>query len=133
MTSFSVSIVIPAWNQWEFTRACLDTLLPTIGVRDEIIIVDNGSTDATGKGLKSYPRISTITNEENRGFAAACNQGAAAAKNDIVVFLNNDTLLPSRWLDGLVAPFADPTVAATGPRSNYVSGPQFVPEADYPL
>ncbi len=131
MSQFSSTVVIPVWNQWEFTKACLDTLRPTLGVHDKVVVVDNGSRDETAQGLKRYPWITVITNEENQGFAIACNQGAAVAKTDIVVFLNNDTLLPSHWLEGLTWAFEDPSVAATGPRSNYVGGPQIVPNATY--
>ncbi len=131
MSQIGVSVVIPVWNQWQFTKACLDSLRPTVGVRDEIIVVDNGSEDQTPTGLKHFPGIKVITNEANLGFAVACNQGAAAATGDVVVFLNNDTLVTSRWLDDLVSPFEDETVAATGPRSNMVSGPQIVENIDY--
>src|SRR6059058_6081153 len=87
----AASIVIPVWNQWDVTRACLDSLRPTLGPRDEVIIVDNGSEDETPARLAAYPWARVITNAENRGFAIACNQGAAAAQRDVVVLLNNDT------------------------------------------
>src|SRR5436190_19901719 len=125
------TIVIPVWNQWELTRACLESLRPTLGVRDQVVIIDNGSEDGTAAGLRQYSWATVVTNEVNRGFAVACNQGAAAAVRDVVVFLNNDTLVPSHWLDGLLEPFADDTVGATGPRSNFVSGPQLIEHADY--
>lgn len=131
MAQQSVSIVIPVWNQWQFTKGCLDSLRPTLGIRDEVIIVDNGSEDFTPQGLKQYGWVKVITNEVNKGFAIACNQGAAAATGDIVIFLNNDTLVPNRWIDGLIAPFSDETVVATGPRSNMVSGTQMVEGANY--
>lgn len=133
MSRPSVTVVIPAWNQWEFTRSCLETLRPTLGVHDEVVVVDNGSHDETARALSGFPWAKVITNEENRGFAIACNQGAAIASGDIIVFLNNDTLLAGRWIDALVAPFADTTVAATGPRSNYVAGPQLVEDVPYSL
>ncbi|MER3453164.1 MAG: hypothetical protein C4344_05870, partial [Acidimicrobiia bacterium] len=131
MTRPTATIVIPVWNEWATTRACLDALRPTLGVRDEVVVVDNGSTDATPAGLRRYPWVRVVRNAENRGFAAACNQGAAVAGGEVVVFLNNDTLPVDRWLDTLLAPFADPVVVATGPRSNSVSGAQLVPDAAY--
>ncbi len=127
------SVIIPAWNEWALTRACLESLRPTLGVRDEVIVVDNGSTDDTAAGLRRYSWVKVVRHAENLGFAAGCNSGAAVAKGDVVVFLNNDTLVPSRWLDGLLRPFEDRTVGATGPRSNFVSGPQLVPSVDYSL
>ena len=87
------TIVILAWNAWESTEACLDSLRPTLGVRDQVVVVDNGSTDATPRRLGRYPWIEVVTNPENRGFAGGCNDGAALARHDILVFLNNDTVL----------------------------------------
>lgn len=125
------SIIIPVWNAWDKTRACLDALRTSIGPRDEVIVVDNGSTDHTPGGLGAYARCKVVTNATNLGFAAATNQGAAIATNPVLVLLNNDTVPVGRWLDELLAPFADPLVGATGPRSNAVSGPQQVPSANY--
>src|SRR3954469_21906044 len=125
------TIVILAWNEWPATRACLESLRPTLGPRDQVVVVDNGSVDETPDGLRRYRWAEVVTNAENRGFAGGSNQGAAQARNDIVIFLNNDTIVPSRWLDGLVAAFDDPTVVAAGPRSNEVSGLQKVLQPGY--
>lgn len=127
----SATIVIPAWNEWALTRACLETLRPTLSLRDKVVVVDNGSVDGTAAGLQAYSWVQVVSHPENLGFAAGCNAGAAVATGDVVVFLNNDTLLFARWLDGLLAPFADASVGATGPRSNFVSGPQLVEGVDY--
>ncbi len=126
-----VSIVILAWNAWEETQACLESLRPTLGLHDQVIVVDNGSTDATPARLRLFPWVEVVTNDENRGFAAGCNQGAALARHDVVVFLNNDTVLTGRWIEPLVAPFDDPAVGAAGPRSNFVSGPQVAEGVTY--
>ncbi len=125
------SIVILAWNAWGETQACLESLRPTLDLHDQVIVVDNGSSDATAARLRLFSWVEVVTNGENRGFAGGCNQGAALARHDIVVFLNNDTVLHGRWLDALLAPFADQHVGATGPRSNFVSGPQIAEGASY--
>ena len=129
----TATVVIPVWNSWDFTAACLGTLRSTLGPRDTVVVVDNGSSDETATGLTRFTWLSVITNETNRGFATACNQGAATATGEVVVFLNNDTLVSGRWLDDLLEPFADTTVGATGPRSNFVSGPQLVDQVGYTL
>jgi GT2 family glycosyltransferase/tetratricopeptide (TPR) repeat protein len=127
-----VSIVIPAWNAWHATRDCLDSLRPTLGVRDEVIVVDNGSDDDTLKELQKYSWVKVIHHDENQGFAKGNNSGAREAQHDILVFLNNDTMLPSRWLDELIFPLdKDEKVGATGPMSNFVSGAQLVADAAY--
>lgn len=131
MSHRPVTVVLLAWNEWAVTRACLDSLRPTLGRQDQVVVVDNGSRDETPEGLRRYPWVEVLTQQENLGFAAGCNVGAAAARNEVVVFLNNDTLLPARWLEGLLRPFGDPSVVATGPRSNMVSGAQLVQEVSY--
>ncbi len=120
----TVSIVIPAWNAWAHTRRCLDALRPTLRPDDQIVVVDNGSSDDTGRALSRYRWIEAVFNPENRGFARACNQGAVMARGEAIVFLNNDTVVAEGWLDELVAPFGAPDVGAVGPRSDNVSGHQ---------
>lgn len=124
-------MVILAWNAWEQTRACLESLEPTLGPRDEVIVVDNGSSDATGVELDSYRWLEVISNQVNRGFAPGCNQGAAHARGEFVIFLNNDTVVSDGWIDELLDPFDDPSVGAVGPRSNNVSGAQAIPNVQY--
>ena len=99
------SVVIPLFNRLDLTQGCLAAIGDEA---DEIILVDNASTDDT----RDFPV--TIRNDTNLGFSAACNQGAEAARNPVVVFLNNDTIPTPGWLAPLVAPLVDPTVGAVG-------------------
>lgn len=126
-----VSIIILAWNAWDSTKACLDSLRPTLGVRDQVIVVDNGSEDETATGLRRYPWLRVVSNPENRGFAGGCNDGAAVATENVLIFLNNDTLLSGKWIDPLVAALEQPDAGAAGPRSNFVSGAQVIEGANY--
>jgi GT2 family glycosyltransferase/tetratricopeptide (TPR) repeat protein len=128
----AASIVIPAWNAWDHTRRCLQSLGTTLGPSDQVVVVDNGSTDGTGQALAAYPWVEVVANKENRGFAGGCNDGAAKASGDVVVFLNSDTILPAGWLDELLAPFDGNDVGAVGPRSDNVSGRQKTPAVPDP-
>jgi GT2 family glycosyltransferase len=128
---FRATVVILAWNAWEHTRPCLESLRPTLRPGDQVVVVDNGSTDATREELAQFAWVDVVRNEENRGFAGGCNQGAAVARGEVIVFLNNDTIVADGWLDELLAPLADPEVGAVGPRSNGVSGPQLVEDVPY--
>jgi GT2 family glycosyltransferase len=87
-----------------------------------VIVVDNASTDETVAYLQEVavrqPRLRLIENACNRGFAPAVNQALDLARGDVLVLLNNDTLVPPRWLDGLLRHLADPSVGLVGPVTN---------------
>jgi GT2 family glycosyltransferase/Tfp pilus assembly protein PilF len=132
------SILILCCNQVEYTRLCLESILRHTRQPYELILVDNGSTDDTAlylNEIRSQPgpvRVDIIRNETNRGFAAGCNQALAAARGHYLVFLNNDTVVPSGWLDGLIGwSLHDwPRVGLVGPVSGYAPPPQHV-QPDY--
>lgn len=118
-----VSVIIPAWNLWEVTRPCLESLRAhTPGNVIEVIVVDNGSEDATANELAPLgdalfgPRFRSVRLDTNRGFAPACNLGAAEAQGRHLFFLNNDTVLAPGWLPPLLREFEeDPRTGAAGP------------------
>jgi GT2 family glycosyltransferase len=114
----TVSIVIPVHNQWAYTIRCLVAVLDhRRDVACEVIVVDNGSTDETGAGLPQLQGIRLHRNPTNLGFSRACNQGAALAQGELVVFLNNDTEPRRGWLSALVAAMrAQPAAAIAGSR-----------------
>ena len=100
------SVVIVAADGLVFNRLCLKSvLLNTADVDIELVVVDNGSTDGTRDYLAALaeqdPRIRVVQNDENRGFGPAVNQGLNAATGDILVVLNNDTIVPPGWLGAL--------------------------------
>jgi GT2 family glycosyltransferase len=100
-----VSIVIPVHNKHTITRQCIDAILAQdyAGVDREVVVVDDGSRDATPALLASYgDKLHVLRGEEAQGFAAACNAGVNAARNDFVVLLNNDTIPLEGWLEALV-------------------------------
>ncbi|MGH8077083.1 MAG: glycosyltransferase [Lysobacter sp.] len=98
------SIVIPVYNQFAHTLACLRAIAaqpPQAAV--ELIVVDDGSSDATQACLQQVAGLRYHRRAQNGGFVAACNDGASLARGDVVVFLNNDTLPQPGWLDHLLA------------------------------
>ncbi len=97
-----VSIIIPVFNQIEFTQACLASLQQHgDGVPYEVIVVDDGSTDATPDILAEIGGITYLRAEANAGFIASCNRGAEEARGKYLVFLNNDTTVTKGWLAAL--------------------------------
>jgi GT2 family glycosyltransferase len=92
----SVHVVIVNWNSGRQLAECLESFAAVAGDRvatTRIIVVDNASTDGSCDALPSSPPLTVIRNPENRGFAAACNQGAADSVADFLLFLNPDTRL----------------------------------------
>lgn len=97
-----LSIIIPVFNQMRFTRICVESLKPTLPEGSEVIIVDNGSLDNTSEYLSGLHDVRVITNKDNRGCAAAWNQGVRASNSSWVAVLNNDIILSTGWFEGLL-------------------------------
>jgi O-antigen biosynthesis protein len=100
------SIVIPVYNKFPYTLACLQSIAQHgAAIGFEVIVVDDCSSDETREGLSQITGIQAIHNEQNLGFIGACNAGAAAANGEYLVFLNNDTQVTQGWLDALIGTF----------------------------
>lgn len=98
-----VSIVIPVYNKIAYTSACLRSIAEhASAIPFEVIVVDDGSTDATQRRLADVEGIRAMRNAENLGFVGSCNAGAAAARGELLLFLNNDACVTAGWLDALV-------------------------------
>jgi GT2 family glycosyltransferase len=112
-------VCIVNWNCRALLRACLQSLCRQAqGVRLEVVVVDNGSTDgAADLVAEEFPEVLLERNEANLGFARACNQGAKWARGRYLFFLNNDTRIPPGTLRRLVAHAeAHPEIGILGPR-----------------
>jgi len=119
MSTPDVSIVIVNWNVRELLRACLASIESSRGGLDvEVIVVDNASTDGSPEMVRAaFPAATVIANADNRGFAAANNQGIARATGRHVMLLNPDTRWPADGLATLVgAVDREPTIGAAGPK-----------------
>lgn len=110
----TLSIVIVNWNAGDQLRACIASVAQA-AEPCEVIVIDNASSDESSRGIDQYGiPVRLIANAANRGFAAACNQGASEAHGDYLLFLNPDTRL---FADSLTGPldFMDrPENAAIG-------------------
>src|SRR5205085_12045582 len=95
----SVHVVIVNWNSGRQLAECLESFATIAEDRVAVVritVIDNASTDGSCDALHAALPLTLIRNAENRGFAAACNQGAEGAEADLLLFLNPDTrLLPS--------------------------------------
>lgn len=98
-----VSIVIPVYNKIAYTAACLRSIAEHAGaIPFEVVVVDDGSGDATPQRLAEIAGLRVLRNAENLGFIGSCNAGAAIARGEYVLFLNNDTVVTAGWLEALV-------------------------------
>ena len=87
----TLSVLIVAWNSRSELERTLPALLPELGEGDELIVVDNDSSDGTGERVESLaPEARLVRSGRNAGFAAACNLGAARAQGELLVILNPD-------------------------------------------
>ena len=102
----STSIVIPVHGAFAHTLACLRAIAahpPAASI--EVIVVDDASPDDTRARLSQVDGIRLHARASNGGFIAACNDGAALARGEHLVFLNNDTVPQPGWLDALLRTF----------------------------
>lgn len=121
----SCSIIIPVYNLAAVTRRCLDHLfaLAPPSADREVIVVDDGSRDGTPALLAEYgDRIRVVAHDRNRGYSTACNDGAAVATGEHLVFLNNDTIPLAGWLDALARAAEDDRVGIVGSKLLYPDG-----------
>lgn len=91
----SVDVVLVNWNSGDDLRTCLWTLAETSdkGVLRSVTVVDNASTDDSASALPAaigQAQMKVLSNADNRGFAAACNQGAAVGRAELLLFMNPD-------------------------------------------
>jgi GT2 family glycosyltransferase len=102
MDRASVHVVIVNWNSGAQLRECLRSFAAVAAevVTARVTVVDNASHDGSCEGLEAPVPLDVIRNGENRGFGAACNQGAAGSDAEFLLFLNPDTqLLPGSFAE----------------------------------
>ena len=119
-----ISIIIPVFNHCDNTRDCLQSIAQsTVGLSYEVVVVDDGSTDGTSDMLEQVEGLIQLRNDVNLGFIGSCNRGAAGARGDFLVFLNNDTQVTPGWLEALRRTFHDiPGTGLAGAKLLYPDG-----------
>jgi glycosyltransferase involved in cell wall biosynthesis len=104
-----ISAVVPCYNYERYLPAAIESLLEGTRCPDEIIVVDDGSTDRSADVARRYPEV-TLVEKPNGGMASALNAGFSAAKGDVVVMLDADDLAGPDRVAWVEAAFADPEV-----------------------
>lgn len=131
-----LSVVIPVFNQWEYTEACLTSLHQTLSIPSEIIIVDDCSSDGTFEKLKKFSShfslLRVVQNSSNSGFPKSVNTGLRIATGEYVLIANNDIIFTAGWFEALRSAIDNtPQGGMSGPLSNAVSGVQLVKGISY--
>jgi glycosyltransferase involved in cell wall biosynthesis len=111
-----ISVYIPAYNSAEFLSQVIDGLLAQTLPANEILVIDDGSRDATAEIAAGYPAVTLVRHPQNSGLGAARNTGFRTARNELVASLDADCVPDPGWLAGLARHFDDPKVVGVGGR-----------------
>lgn len=118
----SVAIVIPAYNEEETIEKCLDACLNQTSPAEEIIVVNNKSTDATAALVKRYQKlhpdgnIRLLNQNKYQGIAPTRNHGFDNAKSEVIGRIDADSVVEPDWVEAIRKTFVDTKIAAaTGP------------------
>ena len=120
-----VSVIIPVYNQIDYTFECLRSLVQytSTEVPIEVIVVNDCSTDNTVSILEQVTGLKRIDNESNQGFLRSCNRGIAQASGEYIYFLNNDTQIGVGAISHLLSVLQQDTqVGAVGSKLIYPDG-----------
>jgi len=111
-----VTLIIPAYNEEKYIQGCLDSVVSLSEKFDEILVVDNASTDNTAALAAAYPGV-RVVHEPTKGLPAARERGRIEATGDLIAYIDADSHMPARWL-----PFAK-RFFGTHPLAVSLSGP----------
>lgn len=122
------AVIVLTWNGGAEAIACLHRVSQLNPAPDIVLAVDNDSHDGTPDQIAAlFPSFTLIRNAHNLGFAGGMNVGIRALlahdpPPDIIVLLNQDTLVDREWLGAITAPFDDPEIGAVGCKIRYPDG-----------
>ena len=104
----TLCIIIPAYNEEIHIKRCLDAIVAQTVIPDEVIVVDNNSSDKTAEIAKSYKFV-TVIHEKEQGIVYARNAGFNRATADFICRIDADTVLPPNWLEYITRYYSHPT------------------------
>lgn len=102
MNKIDYAITFACYNQVEYTRQCVDSMIKHGVDLKRLVVVDNGSTDETRCYLETLALGACIFNKENLGCGVAWNQGALALQAEWTIIMNNDVLVSKGWIENMI-------------------------------
>lgn len=102
MSRFDFAITFACYNQVEYTRLCIDSMVTHGMDLRRLIVVDNGSRDETRDYLQTLPLGGRIYNKSNLGCGVAWNQGILALQAEWTIIMNNDVIVSHAWVENLL-------------------------------
>jgi GT2 family glycosyltransferase len=116
VSDIPLSIVIPCHNRADLLQTCLDTVTGYMPRGTEVIVVDDGSPDASAsRTAERFPLVKVLRLKRRRGFCVAVNAGIAASRGAVVELLNDDTEVAAGWAEAALRWFEDARVGAVAP------------------
>jgi GT2 family glycosyltransferase len=127
----SAACVIPCWNGRRWLDGCLESVLAQTREFDQVIVVDNGSTDGSAAHVRErFPDVRIVELERNTGFAGGANAGLRAAGSEAVALVNQDVRLERDWLERACAALeSDPRAASVATKMLDLGDPSLVYDA----
>ena len=122
------SFIIPTLNEEEFIGGCLDSIAQQMHAHDELIVVDNGSSDQTTTLVRKLKRA-VLEILPSANVAALRNRGAKLAQGDVFAFIDGDCTLNPGWRDGAVEVLGPHSVAAAGAPVDLPTSAGWIPRA----
>ena len=102
MKKIDYAITFDCYNQVEYTKKCIDSMIKHGVDLSRVVVVDNNSSDGTRDYLDSLPLGEKIYNKTNLGCGVAWNQGALALQAEWTIVMNNDILVSENWIENLI-------------------------------
>ena len=110
-----ISIVVPAYHGEDTIAGCLQSIYRcTGGRRTEIIVVDSSASTATADVVSRFPQVILIRSNKRLSAGAARNRGCEAAQGRLILFTDQDCIVPADWIDRFERHAQDPAIAAAG-------------------
>jgi glycosyltransferase involved in cell wall biosynthesis len=127
---FSISFIIPVLNGEKCMAQCIEHIIAEMGEDDELIVVDNGSTDATLDIVRRYDRA-RILEFPGSTIAFLRNRGVEVARGDLYAFIDSDVIICEGWRAEVESALGDESIHATGSKYDIPEKPHWIERAWY--